>query len=45
MEPADGKNAYASGLREAALIASRRASRFEEPIRLERRKIRAAKKK
>ena len=45
MEPADGKNAYASGLREAALIASRRASRFEEPARLERRKIRAAKKK
>jgi len=39
------KNAYASGLREAALIASRRASKFEEPIRLERRKIRAAKKR
>jgi hypothetical protein len=42
MEPADGKNAYASGLREAALIASRRASRAEEP---ERRKRLAAKKK
>jgi predicted transcriptional regulator len=39
------RNAYAEGLKEAALIASRRASRFEEPVRLARRKIRAAKKK
>jgi len=39
------RNAYAEGLKEAALIASRRASRFEEPARRKRRKIRAAKKK
>jgi len=41
------KNAYAEGLKEAALIASRRASQAEEPQRKKRRaaKKRAAKKK
>ena len=29
MDPVDGRNAYAGGLREAALIACRRASNFE----------------